>query len=63
MKPRLITKKPVSDTKLTFAPMGAKPGIQKAVPEDGPIQKKKTKKIAKVSPFAKKAAAALAGKV
>lgn len=53
---RLITKKPPSNQKLTFKPMGSKPGISKAMP----VAKKKTSN--KPNSFAKKAASALAGK-
>lgn len=52
---RLITKKPVDDQKLKFKPMGSKPSSTKAVP----AKKKKAKK-ARTSPFAKRAAMALA---
>lgn len=56
---RLITKKPVNDTKLTFAPMGSKPGISTAVAT--PV-KKVPAKAYKPNKFAKKAAKALVGK-
>lgn len=68
---RLITKKPVDDTKLKFKPMGSKPGISKAVDVENAADAKKPgdkkedandMKKKKVNPFAKKAAVALAGK-
>lgn len=55
---RLLTKKPVDGTKLTFKPMGSKPGISKAVVT--PV-KKAAKKNSKPNRFAKKAANALSG--
>jgi hypothetical protein len=67
---RVFTKKPPSDQKLKFAPMGKKPGITKVDVENAADAKKpgdkkedaKDLKKKKLSPFAKKAAAALAGK-
>lgn len=56
---RLISKKPVDDTKLTFAPMGQKPGTK--APGIS-VVKAAPKKKAKTNPFAKKAANALSGK-
>lgn len=55
---RLLTKKPVDDSNLTFKPMASKPGISTAVA----IPAKKTpKKGVKPNKFAKKAAAVLIG--
>lgn len=56
---RLLTKKPVDDSNLTFKPMGSKPGISTAVATPA---NKTPKKTSKPNRFAKKAAKALAGK-
>lgn len=60
MNTRLMTKKPVDDTKLKFMPMGSKPGIAKVMPAK--VGMKMKAKKPKVNPFAKKAATALVGK-
>lgn len=61
---RIIERKPVDDTKLTFAAMGKKPGVKsvsKVIVKKKKVIAKKPmpKKAAKSNPFAKKAAAAL----
>lgn len=59
---RLITSKPTDDTKLTFAKMGQKPGIDVVSKKSVKKVAKKSKKSKKVNRFAQKAAMALANK-